>query len=99
MDTIISLAYINLPVYPRIIEPQQVNLSNPEANSEPCQISKMELFAKIVNGQKPLTFFVKHFILDVWLDSEYGSVICYSFFGKFEDANKIDSVATQIYLF
>ena len=40
-----------------------------------------------------VTFFVKHFILDVWLDSEYPSVICYLLFGKTEDANKIDSVA------
>ena len=28
----------------------QNSLSNPEAYSEPCQTSKMECFAKIVNG-------------------------------------------------
>ena len=44
----ISLAYINLPTYP--LEPLQNNLSNPEAYSEPCQISKIECFAKVVNG-------------------------------------------------
>ena len=33
-----------------LLEPQQNNLSNPEAYSEPCQTSKMEFFAKIVNG-------------------------------------------------
>ena len=38
------------PVYPRILEPRQVNLSNPEAYSEPCQTSKMEFLAKLVNG-------------------------------------------------
>ena len=70
MNTIISLAYINLSVYPRIVEPRQVNLSNPEVYSEPCQISKMEFLAKIANGQMLLTFFVTHFILDNWLDSE-----------------------------
>ena len=56
---------MNLPVYPRILEPRQVNLSNRKANSEPCQISKIEFFTKIVNGYKRLRFFVKHFILDV----------------------------------
>ena len=29
---------------------RQNNLSNPEPFSEPCQTSKMECFAKIVNG-------------------------------------------------
>ena len=33
-----------------IVELWDVNLSNPEAYSEPCQIPKMEFFAKIVNG-------------------------------------------------
>ena len=33
------------------------NLS--KIHSEPCQTSKMEFFAKIVNGQKPLTIFTK----------------------------------------
>ena len=40
-----------------------------------------------------VNFFVKHFILDVWLDSEYASVICYSLFGKTKDAINIDLVA------
>ena len=39
--------YINLPVYP---SQRQVNLSYPEAYLEPCQISKIEFLAKIVNG-------------------------------------------------
>ena len=50
VNNIISLAYINLPVYPRILEPLKFNLSNPEAYAEPCQMSKMEFFVKIVNG-------------------------------------------------
>ena len=33
-----------------ILELREVNLSNPEAYSEPCKISKMKFFAKIVNG-------------------------------------------------
>ena len=49
MNTIRSLAYINLPVSPRILEPWEINSSNPEAYSEPGQISTMEFFAKIVN--------------------------------------------------
>ena len=81
-------------MYPRILQPWQDSLSNPEAYLEPCQISKMEVFAKIVNGYKRLgELFVKHFIFDVWLDSEYASVICYSLFRKTEDANEIDLVA------
>ena len=50
----------------------------------------MEFLAKIFNVQK---LFVKHFILYVWLDSEYASVICFSMFWKTEDANKIDPIA------
>ena len=33
-----------------ILEPREVNLSNPEAYSEPCQIPKMKFFAKKFNG-------------------------------------------------
>ena len=32
---------------------------------EPCQTSKIELFAKVVNGIQPLTIFPKSYILDV----------------------------------
>ena len=35
-----------------------------KAYSEPCQTSKMELFAKIVSGVKPLTTFLTWFIQD-----------------------------------
>ena len=35
-----------------------------EAYSESCQTSKMECFAKIVNGYKLLTVFAKHSISD-----------------------------------
>ena len=45
--------------------------SNSEAYSEPYQLSKMERFAKIINGFQPLTIFAKQSILDVWQDSEY----------------------------
>ena len=37
-----------------------------QAYSQPSQISKMERFVKIVNGEKSLTIFTKCFILDVW---------------------------------
>ena len=46
-----------------------------EAYSEPCQTSKKEHFAKIVNGYKPSTIFAKCFILDLWQGSEYAFVI------------------------
>ena len=81
------------------LEPQQNNLSKPVAYSEPCQPFKIECFAKIVSGQRLLTFFVKHSILDVWQGSQYASVICHSLFGIIEYANKIDSVAKKIYSF
>ena len=37
-----------------------------KAYSEYSQISKMELFTKIVNGFQPLTIFAKRYILDAW---------------------------------
>ena len=40
------------------------NLS--KIHSEPCQTSKMENFAKIVNYQKPSNNFAKGSSLDVW---------------------------------
>ena len=42
-----------------------------EVYFEPCQTSKMELFANIVNGFQPLTVFANSYILDVWQGSEY----------------------------
>ena len=39
--------------------------------SEPCEISKIELYEKIVNGEKPLTIFSKSSILNVWLAFHY----------------------------
>ena len=44
-----------------------------ETNSESCQTSKMELFAKIVKNEMPFTMFVKTYIVDVWQASEYAS--------------------------
>ena len=41
----------------------------PEANSESCQTSNMEIFAKIVKNENSFTIFVKTFIL------EYGKVV------------------------
>ena len=87
------------PSYVSLLEPWQSNLSNPEAYSKPCQTSKMECFAKIVNGSKLKNYFVKHSILDISQGSEYASVICYSLSGKTENANKIDSAPIKIYVF
>ena len=44
-----------------------------EKYSEPCQTSKMEIFAKIVNGFSFSSNFAKSSILDVWQDSEFVS--------------------------
>ena len=71
-------------LYVDINEPQEERMKKPlvflikafftlnifeEVYSEPCQTFKMETFAKIVNGLKPLYVFAKNFILDVWQDS------------------------------
>ena len=40
-----------------------------QAYKEPSWISKMERFAKIVNGQKSLIIFAKGSILDAWQGS------------------------------
>ena len=42
-----------------------------ETYSEPCQTSKVECFAKIVNGFYMLTVFTIGSILDIWQGSEY----------------------------
>ena len=48
----------------------------PEPHSEPSQTSKVELFAKIVNGSKSLIAFTRRSILDDWLGSEYACFVC-----------------------
>ena len=75
-----------------LLEPRQSNLSNPKVYLEPCQTFNMECFAKMVNGKKSLTIFLKQSILDVQQGSEYTSAIYYSLLGKTEDPNNIDSV-------
>ena len=47
----------------------EYGITSTKAYSEPCQISKIECFAKTV-----LLIFAKHSILDAWLSSEYASV-------------------------
>ena len=42
-----------------------------EADPEPSQTSKIELFAELFNYFKSLTVFAETFILVVWLCSEY----------------------------
>ena len=56
-------------------------------HSEPKQTSKMELFAKVVNGLKSLTVFVKSSILDVWIGLMHTKTKFYfkDFFGRHED--------------
>ena len=47
--------------------------ANSEAYSEPCQTSKKEFYAKIVNGFLFLSIFPKSSVTDVWQDSEFTS--------------------------
>ena len=44
-----------------------------ERHSKPNQMSKMELFAKMINSHEPLMIFTKSHILKVLLGSEYTS--------------------------
>ena len=50
------------------------NVHKAEAHSQSCKTSKMKIFAKIVNGWKPLTIIAKGFILGAWQGSEYTPV-------------------------
>ena len=47
--------------------------ANSEAYSEPCQTTKIEVFAKKVNSFSFFTIFAKSSILDVEQDSEFAS--------------------------
>ena len=44
-----------------------------EVNTEPTRATKMQLFAKIVNGFQMQSIFAKSYILDVRLGSGYAS--------------------------
>ena len=48
-----------------------------EVYSGLSQISKMEIFANIRNGLKPLATFLNRSVSDVWVGSEYVSVVCF----------------------
>ena len=47
--------------------------SKPEARSEPCQASKVELFEKTVNGCQLFTILKERSISDEWQCFEYAS--------------------------
>ena len=51
----------------------QKSLLDLEANSESCQTSKMDLFAKIIKSWNLFTIFAKTSNLDVWQGAEYAS--------------------------
>ena len=53
---------------------KQFSLYSAEAYSEPCQISKVELFSKILGDFQSLTISAKSCVLDLWQDSEYAFV-------------------------
>ena len=53
-----------------------------EAYTKPCQTSKVECFAEMVNGSTMLTVFAKHFLLNVCQSSEYGFAIIKVFHSK-----------------
>ena len=56
---------------------QTVSKNKPDAYSQPCQTSKMELFAEIVQDWKSLTIFARSSIFEVWQGSEYSSAGTY----------------------
>ena len=63
---------------------------SPETYSEPCQTSKMELLAKIVNALKLLFTFAKTSILDPKQGSEYAYVAIgnsFASYSAFESAH------------
>ena len=47
----------------------------PESHSEPSQTTKVELFAKIVNGSKSLIVFAGSSFLDDWFGSKYACIV------------------------
>ena len=55
------------------------------------------MFCDNSQQRKAVDFLLKHSILDVWLNSEYASVIWSSLLGKIEDANEFDIVVMEIY--
>ena len=65
-----------------------MSLLGSEANSESCQTSNMELFAKIAKNKKPFTIFVKTSILNVWKGSEYA----YELSSKVKDVSFLNNL-------
>ena len=59
-----------------ILARTDLKCENTEVYSEPCQISKMERFVKIVICVQFLTIFAKRYNWDVWKSFEYASVMC-----------------------
>ena len=53
----------------------QMSIENSEAYLEPCQTSKTDIFAKIINGFQSLTIFAKSSITDIWQGYENVSEI------------------------
>ena len=55
-----------------------------ESYLELCQISKVEPFAKVVNGFQKITIFKRNSILDIfdWQDSEYASANIFLLYPK-----------------
>ena len=58
-----------------------------ELYSEPSQISKMEIFAKIVNSFQPLTISAKIFILDISQVSTHSSVTAMNYHANRKTCN------------
>ena len=48
---------------------------NSEAYLEPCQTSKIDIFAKIINGFQSLTTFTESSFTDIWQGYENASEI------------------------
>ena len=86
MDTIIGLAYTK-----RSHASWQNNLINLEVDLEPYQIYNIELYENS-HWLKAVNYFCKALHLRCLTEFLDVTVICYSLFGKIEDANKMGSL-------
>ena len=65
-----------------------------EAYSESCKTSKIEHFAEIVNGFRPLTILGKRSFLDFWQGFEFVSCFCILCCVSFDVHNNLGSIIT-----
>ena len=65
----------------------RIHIAYLEGYSEPCQISKKELFTQIVNGLKPLNIVVKSSCFFMFCFKHFYSVAFLNFTGKYSQTS------------